>query len=163
MKLLLDLSHCFLQICNKHAPLRRKRVRKQTSPWLTTSIVKMMHERDYVKKKAISSGSKELWEKYKQLRNKVSSTIRQSKKVHLTKSIYDAKKDSKEIWNALRHIVPGKTKNTNITCIKTDVDEYTEPKNIANALNEHFATVGPKLAAKIPGKSKIDHNGCFRM
>ena len=30
-------------------------------------------------------------------------------------------------------------------------------KAIANALNEHFATIGPKLAAKIPGKSKIDH------
>ena len=26
-----------------------------------------------------------------------------------------------------------------------------------SSLNEHFATVGPKLAAKIPGKSKIDH------
>ena len=66
------------------------------------------------------------------------------------------KKDSKEIWNALRQVVPGKVKNTNITCIKTDVDEYTELKSIANALNEHFATVGPKLAAKIPGKSKND-------
>ena len=29
-------------------------------------------------------------------------------------------------------------------------------KNIENALNEHFATVGPKLAAKIPGKANID-------
>ena len=65
----------FLQIYNKHVPLRKKRVCKQTSPWLTTSIVKMTHERDYVKKKAISSGSKELWEKHKKLRNKVSSTI----------------------------------------------------------------------------------------
>ena len=57
----------------------------------------------------------------------------------------------------MRQIVPGKVKNTNITCSKTDVDEYTEPKSIANALNEHFATVGPKLTAKIPGKSKIYH------
>ena len=45
-------EYLFLQICNKHVPLRKKRVRKQTSPWLTTSIVKMMHERDYIKKKA---------------------------------------------------------------------------------------------------------------
>ena len=35
--------------------------------------------------------------------------------------------------------------------------QYTEPKSIANALNEHFATIGPKIAAKIPSKSKMDH------
>ena len=51
----------------------------------------------------------------------------------------------------LWHIVPAKIKNTNIPCVKSDVAEYTELKDIANALNEHFATVGHKLAAKIPG------------
>ena len=33
----------FLRICNKHAPLRRKRVRKQNSPWITNDIIKLMH------------------------------------------------------------------------------------------------------------------------
>ena len=35
----------------------------------------------------------------------------------------------------------------------TEDSECTDPKNIANVLEDHFATVGPKLAAKIPNRT----------
>ena len=50
----------------------------------------------------------------------------------------------------MRNVVPGKARSTNVTCIRTEDSDCTDPKNIANFLNDHFATVGPKLAAKIP-------------
>lgn len=140
----------FLPICNKHAPLRRRRVRKQKSPWITNDIVNMMRERDKIKKKAISSSSPQIWKSYRAIRNKVNSTIRQSKKSFLTDRICSSKNDSKVIWNTLRHVVPGKSKNENITCLKSQDGEHSDAKSIANIFNKHFANVGPKLASTIP-------------
>ena len=118
----------FLPICNKHAPLRRKRVRKQNSPWITNDIIKLMHKRDNVKKKAIASGSSQQWATYKYLRNKVNYAIKDSKKSYLTQSVYAAKKDSREIWKTLRNVVPGKARSTNVTCIRTEDSDCTDPK-----------------------------------
>ena len=159
----------FLPICNKHAPLRRKRVRKQNSPWITNDIIQLMHKRDNVKKKAIASGSSQQWATYKYLRNKVNYAIKESKRSYLTQSVYAAKKDSREIWKTLRNVVPGKVRSTNVTCIRTEDSDCTDPKNIANFLNDHFATVGPKLAAKIPNithqnssSDDLDESGKFK-
>ena len=117
-----------------------------------------MHKRDNAKKKAIASGSSQQWATYKYLRNKVNYTIKDSKKSCLTQSVYAAKKDSREIWKTLRNVVPGKARSTNVTCIKTEDSECTDSKNIANILNDHFATVGPKLVAKIPNITHQNSN-----
>ena len=87
-----------------------------------------MYKRDNVKKKAIASGSSQQWATYKYLRNKVNYTIKDSKKSYLTQSVYAAKKDSREIWTTLRHVVPGKARNTNATCIKTEDSECSDQK-----------------------------------
>ena len=45
----------FLEIVDKHAPLRKARVRGRSSPWITSELKKQMHERDILKIKAIKS------------------------------------------------------------------------------------------------------------
>lgn len=144
-----EFESLFAPICNKHAPLKRKRVRKFKSPWLTDEIMCTMHERDRIKKKAIKTSSSLLWQQYKTLRNKVNLDIKKSKRSFLSTRINSAKKKSKIVWDTLRHVVPGKSKNNEINCIKSDSGEHTQPKDIANVLNYHFANVGPNLASKI--------------
>ena len=45
----------FLEIVDKHAPLRKARVRGSSSPWITSELKKQMHEIDILKIKAIIS------------------------------------------------------------------------------------------------------------
>ena len=49
-----DFEKLFLDIADKHAPMKTKQVRKVQSPWLTDYTIVMMHERDDLKRKAIT-------------------------------------------------------------------------------------------------------------
>jgi len=142
-----DFESKFAEVANRHAPLRKKRVRHTISPWLTDDIVKAMRERDDVKKRASKSKSPKLWDEYRSLRNSVNSMIKRSKKNFINDEIQS--KDPKKIWKGLRHIVPGKTKDCNIKSIMTETGEKTSSYDIANELNDYFANIGPNLAKKI--------------
>ena len=138
-----------LEAANRHAPLRRKRVRhKNPSPWLTDDIFNAMRKRDQLQKQASEFSSPQLWAEYRYLRNKVNTMIKQSKKTYLTDAVKT--KNSKTVWSNIRHIVPSKNKNVDINCIKTDTSEHSNPVEIANVMNEYFAKVGPSIADKIP-------------
>ena len=48
-----EFEFIFLEIANRHAPIKRKRVRqRKSSPWLTEDILRAMRERDKLKSKA---------------------------------------------------------------------------------------------------------------
>ena len=48
---------------NSHAPIRKRKVRTEQTPWLNPSIKVLMRERDKTKQLALKDGS--LWLKYK--------------------------------------------------------------------------------------------------
>ena len=42
----------FIAVVDKHAPLKRTRMRKKRSPWLTSQLIKLIRKRDFLKKKS---------------------------------------------------------------------------------------------------------------
>ena len=66
------LSHCCQ---NRHAPLKRKRVKHpKLPPWLNKDIKETMAERDKQKRE-------KCFPEYKKLRNKVKNLVRKAKKI----------------------------------------------------------------------------------
>ena len=63
----------FEHLLNFHAPLKKRKVRSEYAPWITSDIKRSMEERDKMKK--LASKDQRLWPKYKILRNKVTSNI----------------------------------------------------------------------------------------
>ena len=73
----------FLPVVNKHAPLRRKRVKHpKLPPWLTKDIIQAMTFRDKLKRD-------KLFDLYKKQRNKLSTLVRTAKKSYFNKLITD--------------------------------------------------------------------------
>ena len=60
----------FLAVLNKHAPPTTLRVKGRQLPYLTYEIKQLCRQRDYIKKRAIKTGSIYLWQAFRQLRNK---------------------------------------------------------------------------------------------
>ena len=60
----------FLQIVDKHAPIRIKRVRSKNCLWITAGLKERMHNRDTLKIKEIN---------FKRMRNKVNTEIKAAK------------------------------------------------------------------------------------
>ena len=66
----------FQSILDMHAPIKKKRLRSQTAPWMTTLIRELMIKRDAAKKDAERSPA--MWNSYKKLRNQVTKGIREA-------------------------------------------------------------------------------------
>ncbi len=70
----------FVQILDKHVPLKTKRVRKRVSvPWINKEVRTKLFERDFLKRKAIKTNEKSDWNKYKSSRNAANIALRQRK------------------------------------------------------------------------------------
>jgi hypothetical protein len=73
------MERVFLQIADKHAPLRLRKVKSEYTPWLTNEIKNMSYHGDFLKKKAVSLNSPAYHEAYKKCRNEVNSRIKVAK------------------------------------------------------------------------------------
>lgn len=162
-----DAAHMFqslfINVCNNHAPIKKKRVRKKKSPWLTDDIVSLIRERDKLKKKAIVTGLSSDWSNFRAMKNKVNYEIRYSKQSYIANNIRKSGKNTKKVWDTIRHVIPNKRVNTNITCMESDKGDVNEPKKVANVLNDYFANVGPNLASKIPTSDRHEFSDDLRL
>ena len=64
----------FGPILEVHAPLKRRKVSSNHTPWISPLINNLMRERDQAKKRAEKDHN--VWPRYKKLRNKVTSELR---------------------------------------------------------------------------------------
>ena len=115
----------FLPVVNKHAPLRRKRVKHpKLPPWLTKDIIQAMVLRDKLKRDKLS-------DLYKKQRNKVSTLVRIAKKNYFNKLITDSR-DTVTIWRAVNEITRKSRPHQlsplqlKLTLEKTDIEQVHE-------------------------------------
>ena len=121
----------FESILDKHAPLKKRRVRSETAPWFNQSIRNLM--------KAV----------YKQLRNKVTKWIKAAIETHYRRVVDEHKDNPKKMWKTINKMLDKSPQLTTISCFDVEGNRITKEANIAEALYHHFVTVGPKLASKI--------------
>ena len=66
----------FEHLLNFHAPLKKRKVKSEYAPWITSDIKRSLEEHNRLKKLALKDS--DLWPRYKILRNKVTNNIRLS-------------------------------------------------------------------------------------
>ena len=136
-------------VIDRHAPMRKVRVKQKESPWMTRDILTMIRDRDKLKIKAKRSKLTSDWENYKKARNNVTSSIRQSKRQFIANKIEQAGNSTKEIWQSLKYVIPGKKKDTQTASIKVN-DEDINGQNLANLFNDYFLNIGQNLEKENP-------------
>ena len=113
-----------------------------------------MKERDLAKRTTQTSPEK--WSVYKQLRNKVTKTIKVAIETHYRRLIDENKDNPKKMWKTINKVLDKSPQSTTTTNLDEDGNRITKQANIAEALNHHFVTVGPKLASKIEQQTNDD-------
>lgn len=132
-------------VFNIHAPLKTSRFSKPPAPWITDNIKFMMKLRQkaltrYKKLKTDTS----LYE-YKQLRNLVTSAVRNEKKAYLE---YKFRLDPASFWKTLN--------NLNITSKSSDASALLQTSDAADQLNSFFIRSIPQI-----GVSALTNNNQF--
>ena len=124
----------FLDVCDKHAPVKRRKVKRKQQPvWLSGKIVTAMQVRDKHK-------SQGRWEHYRIWRNHVTSMIDNAKVATNKHAIESNTNDSKQMWAHLRNLCP-RDKAPTPLIIRDGELEITIPQGISNTFNGYFSTV----------------------
>ena len=144
-----DWSTLFALIIEKHAPLREMRVSEKHCPWINKDLKSLMKTRDRLKKAALKSKSTILMDAYRQARNKANSVNIKLKKQYFSTKISECKGNMKESWKTINEVLNKRSKSCNIDCIKDSGNAIVNKKDISNAMNSFFCTIGEKLASKI--------------
>lgn len=152
-------KNIFLSVVDKHAPLRIKRVRAFKSPWITPLLKQRMHERDVLKLKAIRSNDSIDWSVYKKCRNSVNIEIGQAKELYYKNAFHENVGNPRMTWSIINELTARKSNNSHIKEIKNNGTSIVNAQELSDAFNEHFASVGPKLAKDIPNgdRSHLDY------
>ena len=116
----------FEHLLNFHAPLKKRKVRSDYAPWITSDIKKSMEERDRMKK--LASKDPKLWPKYKILRNKVTNNIRLSVTKYYQELVTKNKNNPKKMWKTIYKILH-KTSGTTTTSELKDGDMIVKGQN----------------------------------
>ena len=104
----------FLEVLDKHAPIRQIRERSCSVPWITADIKKLIFDRDKMKRKAMVTKQSADWDAYKTSRNRVNIALRRGK------SEYYRNKNSKEAWKTINDLLGRSSSDTTINELNID-------------------------------------------
>ena len=140
-------------VIDKHIPLKKvsnKQHKYDSKPWITKGLQTSIKIKNNLYKRYLKTRSSYYHTKFKVYRNKINHLIKNSKRNYYTNYFKRNANDSKHIWNGIKKIVNFKqSSNRNISKILKENNELTNPKDIADAFNDYFASVGSDLASKI--------------
>ena len=75
-----EFQNLLLPTCDKNAPVKKKKVKKNNLPWINADILKLIRERDSIKNKAVKTNSDDDWKTYKKIKNFATAKLKYEKK-----------------------------------------------------------------------------------
>ena len=115
-----DWKAKFLVAADTHAPPVTRRFRSEYAPWLTTEIKNKIYNRDFLKKKAVKTGSERIHKAYKEARNELNKLVKNTKPSYYKNALNQCNKNPKEMWKTINKLTNKKSKTTKITELKVN-------------------------------------------
>lgn len=134
-------------IVTSNFPIKNIKIKNNSYPWLNQDIIKDIKKEKklYLKAKSTFVNIEYHKNKHKEFKQSLAKKIRKAKTKYHEKFIKENKNDSKKIWNLIKEESNIINKDTIINEISYNNNNYTNPKDIANALNKHFTNIGVQL------------------
>ena len=112
-------THLLASVVDKHAPFRTKRVKNKRSPWITNELLREIHKRDFLKKKAASTNGPSIWKQFKDARNTANNSVKKAKRKCFPENLDTNKSDprkTRRLKRATKKRVLPTTSNMNLCC-----------------------------------------------
>ena len=147
-----------MQIVNRHARMKTKRVRNSFSPWLSPELKERMHQRDHLERIAIISGkeTERNWAAYKHTKNSLIIAVKISKASYYRNYFLQNKGNIRETWRGINTILSKNTKTTSFPAKIEGINSANlSPNDMSSAFNNHFVEVWPNLESRFLNPESI--------
>ena len=143
------LDKIIMDLYNTHCPIKHKIVsyKEKTKPWISLQIKQNMKTRQnyfrLYRRGLMSSGE------YHRFRNFVTGQIRSARDDFYAKLFDKFKNDAKQTWKAINDLIKGNDSHSSSSIIdhlNVGGSFIRENKDISDALNLHFSTIGERIS-----------------
>lgn len=132
----------FEKIVNKHAPMRKFRVKGRENPWFSPELSDSIHQRNVAWAKARKSDSASDWSIFRQLRNKCTSLIKKAKSEYYLSVTTENLNNPQKFWKVIKSLSVNKSPQALPTFVLKDSDPVYDRTEVLNCFNKHFVSSG---------------------
>ena len=151
-----DFVNCFMEVLNRHAPLKSKYVRANDSPFMTKALRKAIMLRTNLRNKFYKCKTDTAHLAYKRQRNICTSLLKKTKRDFYGNLNPAVISDNKKFWNIVKPFFSDKVVTSeNITLLENN-DIFEDDENVSNIFNNFFSNVVKSLDVKIECDFFID-------
>ena len=149
-----DATNSFLKVLNDTFcccfPIKIKQISEKrfSKPWLSARLIQMIKLKShYFKLLRLGLITKRV---NNELKNRIGRMITDAKNSYYIDQFNNSRRDIKKTWDLLRQLTGRNKPKHTIKKILFNNIMFSEECDISEALNDHFANIGLKLAANIP-------------
>ncbi|CAH3140907.1 unnamed protein product, partial [Porites evermanni] len=110
---------------------------------------------------SIKSNNPQDWAMYKRLRNRINGEVKSTKASYYASAFVQSNGDSCKTWQLINELTSRQKNNASVKELKLNENSVTNSHELSNAFNDHFSTIGTKLANEVPlvtdGSSYADY------
>ena len=150
-----NFQNILCNVLNKHAPLKKKYLRANDSPFMTKHLRKMIMNRSRCKNAYMKNKTVENWEKYRKLRNECVKVTKKVKMEYFQNININSVNDNKIFWKTVKPNFSNKN-NTHKIILVENGEIISENKKTAEVFNNYFINIVKDL--NIPEIAKSSEN-----
>ncbi len=147
------------QVLDKHAPVKKKCLRANNSPFMTKQLRKMIMNRSRYKNMYFKNKTVENWEKFRRLRNDCVKLTNKVKKDYFSNLNISSVNDNKTFWKTVKPNFSDKNcKSAKIILVENN-EIITDNRRNAEIMNDYFVNITQQLdIPEIPIEKQPDDN-----
>ena len=152
-------QHILCEVLDKHAPIKKKTLRANNSPFMTKSLRKMIMNRSRCKNAFYKNKTSENWENYRKLRNDCVKMTKKVKKEYFENLNLNSITDNKKFWKSVKPNFTNKNIKQEKIILVENEKIISENKEIAEIMNDYFVNITKEL--NIPEVILSDNDSIF--
>jgi hypothetical protein len=135
----------FSDVLNKHAPLKKKIIKKNPPPFMNSELRKAVFKKCMLRNKFYKTRTQSNWKLYKNQRNKVTRLRRMSIRNYFKEKTYGVR-NSKEFWKIIKPFISDKNGAADENIILRENGKLiTNPMDVCNTFNTFFTSVADSI------------------
>ena len=135
----------FIEILNKHAPMKKKYLRAKQKRFMTKDLHKAIMKRSRLRNKFLRDRTDISREEYKKQRNLCVSLLKKAKKDHFANLDTKSVTYSKKFWQNVKPLSSNKVKAKTVIKLVENDAVIVDESEIAKIFNEYFVNIVKKV------------------
>ena len=132
-----NFEETFMDVLNRHAPLKKEVVRSNHKPYMTKTVCKAIMTRTALERKFWQEKTVESETRFKKHRNYTKKLIKKEKKKYFTNLDLTNFTDNKKFWRTVKPLFSDGFSGQNITLVEKDII-ISDDQAIAERFNSFF-------------------------